>query len=46
MADIRDYRAENPTSGPGMYRNAQNQWVVDDSIRLEAGLDAGDAIEL
>ena len=28
------------------YRDEQNQWVVDDSIRLEAGLDAGDAIEL
>ena len=46
MADIRGYRAENPASGPGMYRDAQNQWVVDDSIRLEAGADAGDAIEL
>ena len=46
MADIRGYRAENPASGPGMYRDAQNQWVVDDSIRLEAGLDPGDAIEL
>ena len=46
MADIRDYRAENPASGPGMYRDALNQWVVDDSIRLEAGLDADDAIEL
>ena len=33
-------------TGPGMYRDAQNQWVVDDSIRLEAGLDADDAIEL
>ena len=46
MADIRDYRAENPASGPGMYRDALNQWVVDDSIRLEAGADADDAIEL
>eukprot|EP01046_Picozoa_sp_COSAG06_P019923 COSAG06_NODE_1437_length_9464_cov_98.879445_9_plen_52_part_00 len=46
MADIRDYRAENPASGPRMYRNAQNQWVVDDSIRLEVGADVGDAIEL
>ena len=33
-------------TGPGMYRNALNQWVVDDSIRLEAGADADDAIEL
>jgi hypothetical protein len=40
------HRAENPASGPGMYRDAQNQWVVDDSIRLEAGADADDAIEL
>ena len=46
MANIRDYRTENPASGPGMYRNALNQWVVDDSIRLEAGADADDAIEL
>jgi len=46
MANIRDYRAENPASGPGMYRDALNQWVVDDSIRLEAGATADDAIEL
>eukprot|EP01046_Picozoa_sp_COSAG06_P007052 COSAG06_NODE_339_length_17218_cov_1405.741866_2_plen_52_part_00 len=46
MADIRDYRAENPASGPGMYCNELNQWIVDDSIRLEAGADADDAIEL
>ena len=29
-----------------MYHDAQNQWVVDDSIRLEVGLDVGDAIEV
>ena len=46
MANIRGYRTENPASGPGMYRTALNQWVVDDSIRLEAGADANDAIEL
>lgn len=46
MANIREYRAENPASGPGMYRDALNQWVVDDSIRLEAGASMDDAIEL
>ena len=43
---IGDYRAENPASGLGMYRNELNQWIVDDSIRLEAGANADDAIEL
>ena len=46
MANIRDYRAQNPASGPGMYRDALNRWVVDDSIRLEAGTNKEDAIEL
>ena len=46
MANIREYRANNPASGPGMYRDTLNQWVVDDSIRLEAGASADDAIEL
>ena len=46
MANIREYRAQNPANGPGMYRNELNQWVVDDSVRLEAGASADDAIEL
>ena len=46
MANIREYRASNPASGPRMYRDALNQLVVDDSIRLEAGASANDAIEL
>ena len=47
MADIRAYRANTAAAtGPGMYRDASNQWVTDSSIRLEAGGDAGDAIVL
>ena len=46
MADIRAYRAENAASGPGMYRDATGTWVVDDSIRLEDGGSANDAIVL
>jgi len=45
-ANIRAYRAHNPASGPGMYRDALNQWVVDDSVRLEAGASMDDAIVL
>ncbi len=45
-ADIRAYRAEHAASGPGMYRDAAGTWVVDDSIHLEDGGSAGDAIVL
>ena len=46
MADIRAYRAENAASGPGMDRDATGTWVVDESIRLEDGGSANDAIVL
>ena len=46
MADIRAYRADHAASGPGMYRDAAGTWVVDDSIRLEDGGSADDAIVL
>ena len=45
-ANIRAYRAHNPASGPAMYRDALNQWVVDDTVRLEAGATMDDAIVL
>ena len=46
-ADIRAYRANTAAAaGPGMYRDASGNWVVDESIRLEAGGDADDAIAL
>eukprot|EP01046_Picozoa_sp_COSAG06_P024472 COSAG06_NODE_1995_length_7888_cov_6.408910_4_plen_194_part_00 len=46
-ADIRAYRANTAAAaGPGMYRDASGNWVVDESIRLEAGGDAEDAIAL
>ena len=46
-ADIRSYRASTAAAaGPGMYRDGDNQWVIDPSIRLEAGATPDDAIEL
>ena len=46
MADIRAYRTDHAASGPGMYRDDTGTWVVDESIRLEAGWGADDAIVL
>ena len=45
-ADIRAYRADIRAAGPGMYRDESGNWVVDESIRLEAGGEPEDAIEL
>ena len=44
MADIRAYRTDHAASGLGTRRHWK--WVVDESIRLEAGWGADDAIVL